>query len=112
MLIQTVPNIATPPARPQGCWLTAIPLPGALDFLGAPALRGTPTPGSWPSAQGLAQEYDCRTTLPCDLVLPIVKPDCFMLHDRRMRNLEANYLVIDKAYYASPCLVAILIGTL
>ena len=23
---------------------------------------GTPTPGSWPSAQGLAQEYDCPTS--------------------------------------------------
>ena len=24
--------------------------------------RGTPTPDSWPSAQGLTQEYDCRTS--------------------------------------------------
>ena len=31
--------------------------------------RGTPTPGSWPSAQGLAQEYDCRTTLYTALML-------------------------------------------
>ena len=28
--------------------------------------RGTPIRGSWPSAQGLAQEYDCRTTLALD----------------------------------------------
>ena len=54
----------TPPLYPTPWTPSSLALDKQRDHSRG-ATKVTPTPGSWPLAQGIAQQYDCRTRVLC-----------------------------------------------